>query len=89
MPWIGIKIMSYDTIIKTLENVPQELKIFADISRKNPIFRQQNKERILFLHKYVRGRGYKDIINLMGYDIELWLDDHIDFCIWWKVVMRQ
>ena len=62
--------------------VPAWLKTHAERIRNDPFFRAVSNEQLTELLQWVRGNAYRDVIDLAGHRMELWLDDNIDFLIW-------
>ncbi|MBN1850754.1 MAG: FkbM family methyltransferase [Deltaproteobacteria bacterium] len=73
---------SQTSYYSSLKRVPAWLKTHVDRYRNDPFFREVSNEKANRIRQYVRGKAYKDNIDLAEYQIELWLDDNIDFLIW-------
>lgn len=72
-----------------IKKPPYPLRLFAYLNRKIPAIQFFRKvlARIFDIQfdRYVRGRGYVDIISLAkNTQIFLWLDEHVDIIIWWE-----
>jgi FkbM family methyltransferase len=63
-------------------SVPGWLRTHAERIRNDPFFRDVSNEKLTELLQFVRGNAYRDVIDLAGHRMELWLDDNIDFLIW-------